>query len=160
MRVKSDLSDFQVFEDAVIVDWRQCLSEPDGSYDHFEWAIGTDEGESDIFGFEDVGMNAQVHRNGINLDQFEDYFITLRAWKLDGDYTEQCVKAHALKGQSCVHHRLLVGDGFVTMTKGESIRNFFEHAEEAEEEDVRHLPFMAVYIFNSDRHKYGVHYWC
>jgi len=125
----------EVFEDAVIVDWRQCLSEPDGSYDHFEWAIGTDEGESDIFGFEDVGMNAQVHRNGINLDQFEDYFITLRAWKLDGDYTEQCVKAHALKGQSCVHHRLLVGDGFVTMTKGESIRNFFEHAEEAEEED-------------------------
>ncbi|KAG2553542.1 hypothetical protein PVAP13_9KG533000 [Panicum virgatum] len=125
----------EVFEDAVIVDWRQCLSEPDGSYDHFEWAIGTDEGESDILGFEDVGMNAQVHRNGINLDQFEDYFITLRAWRLDGDYTELCVKAHALKGQSCVHHRLLVGDGFVTMTKGESIRNFFEHAEEAEEED-------------------------
>ncbi|RCV45756.1 hypothetical protein SETIT_9G478700v2 [Setaria italica] len=125
----------EVFEDAVIVDWRQCLSEPDGSYHHFEWAIGTDEGESDIFGFEDVGMNAQVHRNGINLDQFEDYFITLRAWRLDGHYTELCVKAHALKGQSCVHHRLVVGDGFVTMTKGESIRNFFEHAEEAEEED-------------------------
>ncbi|CAN6320798.1 unnamed protein product [Urochloa humidicola] len=125
----------EVFEDEVIVDWRQCLSEPDGSYHHFEWAIGTDEGESDIFGFEDVGMDAQVHRNGINLDQFEDYFITLRAWKLDGQYTELCVKAHALKGQSCVHHRLVVGDGFVTMTKGESIRNFFEHAEEAEEED-------------------------
>ncbi|KAF8718532.1 hypothetical protein HU200_025307 [Digitaria exilis] len=125
----------EVFEDAVIVDWRHCLSEPDGSYHHFEWAIGTDEGESDIFGFEDVGLNAQVHRNGINLDQFEDYFITLRAWRLDGHYTELCVKAHALKGQSCVHHRLIVGDGFVTMTKGESIRNFFEHAEEAEEED-------------------------
>jgi hypothetical protein len=29
-----------------------------------------------------------------------------------------------------------VGDGFVTITKGESIRSFFEHAEEAEEEDV------------------------
>nr|CAB3496564.1 unnamed protein product [Digitaria exilis] len=125
----------KVFEDAIIVDWRHCLSEPDGSYHHFEWAIGTDEGESDIFGFEDVGLNAQVHRNGINLDQFEDYFITLRAWRLDGHYTELCVKAHALKGQSCVHHRLIVGDGFVTMTKGESIRNFFEHAEEAEEED-------------------------
>ncbi|XP_066396707.1 uncharacterized protein [Miscanthus floridulus] len=125
----------EVFEDAVVVDWRQCLSEPDESYDHFEWAIGTDEGESDIFGFENVGMNAQVHRNGIDLDQFEDYFITLRAWRLDGQCTELCVKAHALKGQSCVHHRLVVGDGFVTMTKGESIRNFFEHAEEAEEED-------------------------
>ncbi|KAG2563295.1 hypothetical protein PVAP13_8KG314226 [Panicum virgatum] len=125
----------EVFEDAVIVDWRQCLSEPDGSYHHFEWAIGTDEGESDIFGFEDVGLNARVQRNGINLDQFEDYFITLRACRFDGQYTELCVKAHALKGQSCVHHRLVVGDGFVTMTKGESIRNFFEHAEEAEEED-------------------------
>ncbi|KAL6648511.1 hypothetical protein ACP70R_012735 [Stipagrostis hirtigluma subsp. patula] len=125
----------QVFEDAVIVDWRQSLSEADGSYHHFEWAIGTDEGESDVFGFEDVGMNAQVHRNGINLDQFEDYFITLRAWKLDGNYTELCVKAHALKGQSCVHHRLVVGDGFVTITKGENIRSFFEHAEEAEEDD-------------------------
>ncbi|XP_062210479.1 uncharacterized protein LOC133911978 [Phragmites australis] len=125
----------EVFEDAVIVDWRQSLSWADGSYHHFEWAIGTDEGESDVFGFEDVGMNSQVHRNGINLDQFEDYFITLRAWRLDGHYTELCVKAHALKGQSCVHHRLVVGDGFVTITKGESIRSFFEHAEEAEEED-------------------------
>jgi hypothetical protein len=138
-----------VFEDAVIVDWRQCLSEPDESYDHFEWAIGTDEGESDIFGFENVGMNAQVHRNGIDLDQFEDYFITLRAWRLDGQFTELCVKAHALKGQSCVHHRLVVGDGFVTMTKGESIRSFFEHAEEAEEEDVCYLsPAIYGYIFN------------
>ncbi|EAY89109.1 hypothetical protein OsI_10597 [Oryza sativa Indica Group] len=130
-------TDFQceVFEDAVIIDWRQTLSEADGSYHHFEWAIGTDEGQSDVFGFEDVGMNVQVHRDGINLDQFEDYFITLRAWKLDGTYTELCVKAHALKGQSCVHHRLVVGNGFVTITKGESIRSFFEHAEEAEEED-------------------------
>ncbi|KAG8096884.1 hypothetical protein GUJ93_ZPchr0013g36684 [Zizania palustris] len=130
-------TDFQceVFEDAVIIDWRQTLSEADGSYHHFEWAIGTDEGQSDVFGFEDVGMNAQVHRDGINLDQFEDYFITLRTWRLDGRYTELCVKAHALKGQSCVHHRLVVGDGFVTITKGESIRSFFEHAEEAEEED-------------------------
>uniref|UniRef100_A0A0D9VRG6 Uncharacterized protein n=1 Tax=Leersia perrieri TaxID=77586 RepID=A0A0D9VRG6_9ORYZ len=130
-------TDFQceLFEDAVIIDWRQTLSEADGSYHHFEWAIGTDEGQSDVFGFEDVGMNAQVHRDGINLDQFEDYFITLRAWRLDGSHTEMCVKAHALKGQSCVHHRLVVGSGFVTITKGESIRSFFEHAEEAEEED-------------------------
>jgi hypothetical protein len=49
-----------------------------------------------------------------------------------------------------VHHRLVVGDGFVTMTKGESIRNFFEHAEEAEEEDVRHLPFMATSLTEID----------
>ncbi|XP_008660362.1 uncharacterized protein [Zea mays] len=100
----------EVFEDAVVIDWHQCLSEPDESYDHFEWAIGTDEGESDIFGFENVGMNAQVHRNGIDLDQFEDYFITLRAWRLDGQCTELCVKAHALKGQSCAHHRLVEDD--------------------------------------------------
>jgi hypothetical protein len=137
-----------VFEDVVIVDWSQYLSEEGVSYDHFEWAIGTDEGESDVFGFEDVGMNAQVHRSGINLDEFEDYFITLRAWRLDGHYNEFCVKAHALKGQSCVHHRLVVGDGFMTITKGESIRSFFEHAEEAEEEDVRQLPSWWHISFN------------
>lgn len=125
----------EVFEDAVMVDWRQSLSVKDGSYHHFEWAIGTDEGQSDVFGFENVGMKTQVHRSGIDLDQYEDYFITLRAWKLDGRYTELCVKAHALKGQSCVHHRLVVGDGFVAITKGEGIRSLFEHAEEAEEED-------------------------
>ncbi|XP_062200407.1 uncharacterized protein LOC133903072 [Phragmites australis] len=125
----------EVFEDAVVVDWQQSLLEQDGSYHHFEWAVGTDEGKSDILDFEDVGMNGQVHRNGIDLDQFEDYFVTLRAWRLDGRCTEFCVKAHALKGQSCVHRRLIVGDGFVTITKGESIRSFFEHAEEAEEED-------------------------
>ncbi|CAN6324389.1 unnamed protein product [Urochloa humidicola] len=125
----------EVFEDAVLVDWHQSLSEQDGNYHHFEWAIGTDEGKSDILGFEDVGMRWQVHRKGLDLDQFEDYFVTLKACKQDGRCTEFCVKAHALKGQSCVHRRLIVGDGFVTITKGESIRSFFEHAEEAEEED-------------------------
>lgn len=125
----------EVFEDAVLVDWQQSLLEQDGIYHHFEWAIGTDEGKSDIMNFENVGMNGQVHRKGIDLYQFEDYFVTLRAWRLDGRCTELCVKAHALKGQSCVHRRLIVGDGFVTITKGESIRSFFEYAEEAEEED-------------------------
>ncbi|WVZ57877.1 hypothetical protein U9M48_008212 [Paspalum notatum var. saurae] len=125
----------EVFEDAVLVDWQQSLLEQEGIYHHFEWAIGTDEGKSDIINFENVGMNGQVHKKGIDLDQFEDYFVTLRAWRLDGRCTELCVKAHALKGQSCVHRRLIVGDGFVTITKGESIRSFFEYAEEAEEED-------------------------
>jgi hypothetical protein len=127
----------QVFEDAVLVDWHQSILEQDGNYHHFEWAIGTDEGKSDILNFENVGMNEQVHRKGLDLDQFEDYFVTLRACRPDGHCTEFCVKAHALKGQSCVHRRLIVGDGFVTITKGESIRSFFEYAEEAEEEDVR-----------------------
>ncbi|XP_074373353.1 uncharacterized protein LOC141713709 [Apium graveolens] len=54
---------------------------------------------------------------------------------MDGRCTELYVKAHALKGQQCVHCRLVVGDGFVTITTGESIRRFFEHAEEAEEEE-------------------------
>ncbi|KAL5229746.1 hypothetical protein ABZP36_028522 [Zizania latifolia] len=125
----------EVFEDAVLIDWRQSFMDQDRSYHRFEWAIGTNEGKSDILEFEDVGMDWQVHRKGLDLDQFEDYFVTLRAWRLDGRCTEFCVKAHALKGQSCVHRRLIVGDGFVTITKGESIRSFFEHAEEAEEED-------------------------
>ncbi|CAL4940944.1 unnamed protein product [Urochloa decumbens] len=125
----------EVFEDAVLVDWHQSLSEQDGNYHHFEWAIGTDEGKSDILKFENVGLSEQVHRKGLDLDQFEDYFVTLRVYKSDGRCTDFCVKAHALKGQSCVHRRLIVGDGFVTITKGESIRSFFEHAEEAEEED-------------------------
>lgn len=107
-----------------------------GTYHHFEWAVGTGEGKSDILDFEDVGMNGKVQVNGLDLGGLSACFITLRAWKLDGRYTELCVKAHALKGQSCVHRRLIVGDGFVTITKGESIRRFFEHAEEAEEEEV------------------------
>jgi hypothetical protein len=126
----------QVFEDAVLVDWHQSFLEQGEIYSRFELAIGTDEGKSDILNFEDVGMNGQVHRKGLDLDQFEDYFITLKACRPDGRCSELCVKAHALKGQSCVHRRLIVGDGFVTITKGESIRSFFEHAEEAEEEDV------------------------
>ncbi|XP_015697368.1 uncharacterized protein LOC102707710 isoform X2 [Oryza brachyantha] len=125
----------EVFEDAVLVDWRQSFLDHDRSYNRFEWAIGTDEGKSDILGFENVGMNRQVHRKGLDLDQFEDYFVTLKASSPDGSSRQFCVKAHALKGQSCVHRRLIVGDGFVTITEGESIESFFEHAEEAEEED-------------------------
>ena len=107
-----------------------------GTYHHFEWAIGTGEGKSDILEFEDVGMNRKVQVNGLDLGGLSACFITLRAWKLDGRCTELCVKAHALNGQPCVHRRLVIGDGFVTITKGESIRKFFEHAEEAEEEEV------------------------
>ncbi|GJN27792.1 hypothetical protein PR202_gb15843 [Eleusine coracana subsp. coracana] len=126
-----------VFEDGIIVDWSQCLSEADGSFHHFEWAVGTNEGESDIFGFEDVGMNARVHKTGINLLQFENYYITLRTCRPDGRCTEYCVKAHVLKGKSCVHlqHTLVVSDGFVTITNGESMKSFFERAEKVEAED-------------------------
>uniref|UniRef100_A0A0E0EV61 Uncharacterized protein n=1 Tax=Oryza meridionalis TaxID=40149 RepID=A0A0E0EV61_9ORYZ len=125
----------EVFEDAVLVDCRQSFLDQDKSYNRFEFAVGTEKGKSDILGFEAVGMNGQVHRKGLDLDQFEDYFVTLRAHYADNKNTDFYVKAHALKGQSCVHRRLIVGDGFVTITKGESIQSFFEHAEEAEEED-------------------------
>ncbi|OAY75653.1 hypothetical protein ACMD2_11295 [Ananas comosus] len=126
---------YEVSEDTVRADWHQCFPDTVGIYHHFEWAIGTAEGKCDILDFEDVGMNGDVEISGLDLGGLSACFITLRAWKLDGRYTELRVKAHALKGQPCVHRRMIVGDGFVTITKGESIRRFFEHAEEAEEED-------------------------
>jgi hypothetical protein len=150
-----------VFEDGIIVDWTQCLSsEADGTFHRFEWAIGTQEGESDISAFEDAGMNARVHKTGINLAQFESYFITLRAWRSDDRCTEYCVKAHVSKGKSsCVHlpqHALVVGGGYVTITNGGSMKGFFERAEKVEEEDVRHLPFTVayIYVFNLDIYIY------
>lgn len=81
-------------------------------------------------------MNRCVQVNGLDLCGLSACFITLRAWKLDGRCAELTVKAHALKGQRCVHCRLIVGEGYVTIMKGESIRRFFEHAEEAEEDEV------------------------
>ncbi|URE07425.1 hypothetical protein MUK42_20178, partial [Musa troglodytarum] len=126
---------YEVSEDTVQADWYQSFTDMAGTYHHFEWAIGTGEGQTDILDFNDVGMNGKVEVTGLNLGGLGACFITLRAWKLDGRYTELCVKAHALKGQHCVHRRLKVGDGFVTITEGENIRRFFEHAEEAEEEE-------------------------
>lgn len=81
-------------------------------------------------------MSGRVEVNGLDLSDLNACYITLRAWRLDGRCNELCVKAHALRGQQCVHCRLVVGDGFVTITSGESITRFFEHAEEAEEEEV------------------------
>ncbi|XP_010257520.1 PREDICTED: uncharacterized protein LOC104597588 isoform X2 [Nelumbo nucifera] len=126
---------YEVSDDTVHADWHQSFIDNVGTYHHFEWALGTGEGKSDILEFEDVGMNGSVQVNGLDLGGLNSCFITVRAWKLDGRCTELSVKAHALKGQPCVHRRLVVGDGFVTITKGESIRRFFEHAEEAEEEE-------------------------
>ncbi|KAI0524831.1 hypothetical protein KFK09_004219 [Dendrobium nobile] len=125
---------YEVSEDSVIVDWQHSFTDT-STYHHFEWAIGTAEGKSDILDFEDVGMNGKVEVKGLDLSSFSSCFITLRAWKLDGRCTELSVKAHALNGQTCVHRRLVVGDGFVTITKGDSIKCFFEHAEEVEEEE-------------------------
>ncbi|XP_027365784.1 uncharacterized protein DDB_G0283697-like isoform X2 [Abrus precatorius] len=126
---------YEVSIDSIQADWRQTFGDAVGSYHHFEWAVGTTEGKSDILEFENVGMNGCVQVSGLDLGGLSACFITLRAWKQDGRCTELSVKAHALKGQRCVHCRLFVGDGYVTITKGESMRRSFEHAEEAEEED-------------------------
>ncbi|GAV63978.1 hypothetical protein CFOL_v3_07496 [Cephalotus follicularis] len=126
---------YEVSHDSVQADWCQNFADTVGAYHHFEWAVGTAEGKSDILEFENVGMNGSVQVNGLDLGDLGACFITLRAWKLDGRCTELAVKAHALKGQQCVHCRLVVGDGFLTITRGENIRRFFEHAEEAEEEE-------------------------
>ncbi|KAJ9558928.1 hypothetical protein OSB04_013542 [Centaurea solstitialis] len=109
---------YEVTLDTIQADWHQNYADSTGIYQHYEWAVGTGEGKSDILEFENVGLNAGF-----------------KAWRFDGRCNEVSVKAHALKGQQCVHCRLVVGDGFVTITRGESIRRFFEHAEEAEEEE-------------------------
>lgn len=140
----------QVSDGTVQADWRHTFADTVGTYHHFEWAVGTGEGKSDILEFENVGMNGSVKVNGLDLGGLTACFITLRAWKLDGRCTELSVKAHALKGQQCVHCRLIVGDGYVTITRGESIRRFFEHAEEAEEEEVVQIP-NAYYLMLSSK---------
>lgn len=86
--------------------------------------------------FENVGLSGKVQVKGLDLRGVNSCYITLRAWRTDGRCTELCVKANALKGQDCVHCRLAVGDNIVTITRGENIREFFEHAEDAEEEEV------------------------
>ncbi|CAM8927369.1 unnamed protein product [Rhodiola kirilowii] len=126
---------YEVSDDSIQADWRQAFMDSSGTYHHFEWAVGTGEGKSDILEFENVGLNKFVNVDGLDLGGLSACYITLRAWKQDGRCTELSVKAHGLKGQECVHSRLVVGDGFVSITKGESIRRFFEHAEEAEEEE-------------------------
>ncbi|KAL3533974.1 hypothetical protein ACH5RR_007495 [Cinchona calisaya] len=126
---------YEVSHDTVQADWHQTFVETFGTYHHFEWAVGTGEGKSDILEFENVGLSGRVQVKGLDLSGLNSCYITLRAWKMDGRCTELSVKAYALKGQQCVHCRLVVGDGFVTITRGESIRRFFEHAEEAEEEE-------------------------
>lgn len=126
---------YEVSHDTVQADWHQTFMDNFGTYHHFEWAFGTGEGKSDILEFENVGLSGTVRVDGLDLGGLNSCYITVRAWKLDGRCTELSVKAHALKGQQCVHCRLVVGDGFVTITTGESIRRFFEHAEEAEEEE-------------------------
>ncbi|XP_075511364.1 uncharacterized protein LOC142547135 [Primulina tabacum] len=126
---------YEVSFDTIQADWHQTFLDSFGAFHHFEWAIGTGEGKSDILEFENVGLSGKVQVTGLDLSGLNACYITLRAWKKDGRYNELCVKAHALHGQQCVHCRLVVGDGFVTIKRGESIRRFFEHAEEAEEEE-------------------------
>ncbi|KAI3683646.1 hypothetical protein L1987_84157 [Smallanthus sonchifolius] len=126
---------YEVTLDTIQADWHQNYAALAGTHKHYEWAVGTGEGKSDILDFENVGSHLRVKVNGLDLTGLNSCYITLRAWRMDGRCNEISVKAHALKGQHCVHGRLVVGDGFVTITRGESIRRFFEHAEEAEEEE-------------------------
>ncbi|GJU32860.1 hypothetical protein Tco_1176449 [Tanacetum coccineum] len=126
---------YEVTRDTIQVDWHQMYADSAGIYHHYEWGVGTGEGKSDIREFENVGLKVRAQVKGLDLAGLNACYITLRAWKKDGRCNEQSVKAHALKGQQCVHCRLVVGDSFVTITRGEGMREFFEHAEEAEEEE-------------------------
>ncbi|ESQ52920.1 hypothetical protein EUTSA_v10016161mg [Eutrema salsugineum] len=125
---------YEVDIDSVRADWSQYFTQNAG-YHHFEWAIGTEEGESDILEFKCVGNDGSAQVNGLDLRGLHECYITLRAFKKNGRSSEISVKAHALRGQQCVHSKLVVGDGFVSIKRGECIRMFFEHAEEAEEEE-------------------------
>ncbi|XP_048609273.1 uncharacterized protein LOC106450639 isoform X1 [Brassica napus] len=125
---------YQVGVDSVRADWSQYFTENAG-YHQFEWAIGTDKGESDILDFRRVGSNRSAQVSGLNLHGLKECYITLRAFKKNGRSSEVSVKAHALGCQQCVHSRLVVGDGFVSIRRGKCIRMFFEHAEEVEEEE-------------------------
>ncbi|KAL1206904.1 hypothetical protein V5N11_001918 [Cardamine amara subsp. amara] len=125
---------YEVDIDSVRADWSQYFSETAG-YHQFEWAIGTGEGESDILEFKYVGNARSAQVNGLDLRGLHECYITLRAFRKNGRSSKISVKAHALRGQQCVHSRLEVGEGFVSIKRGECIRMFFEHGEEAEEEE-------------------------
>lgn len=131
----TDFFQYEVSNDTIRADWHQLLIDSVGTYHHLEWAVGSGKGKSDILEFENVGMKGSVQVNGLDLGGLNACYITLRAWRRDGRCTEFYVKAHALKGRQCVHCRLEVGDGYVKVTCGESIKRFFEHAEEVEEEE-------------------------
>lgn len=159
------LSCVQVSHDTIVADWHQAFIDTFGAYHHFEWAVGTGEGKCDILDYENVGLSGRVQVSGLDLSGFNACYIMLRAWKLDGRCTELSVKAHALKGQQCVHCRLVVGDGFVTITRGENIRRFFEHAEEAEEEEVvkfvrliNHASVFTMFVYHCNLGCYDILY--
>ncbi|KAJ3674085.1 hypothetical protein LUZ60_006077 [Juncus effusus] len=127
---------YEVSDTSVEADWADFFaSSSSGKYHHFDFGVGTSEGKSDVLEFSNVGLTTSVHKSDLNLSNHASLYIGLRAWRNDGKCNEYCVKAHAMKGELCVHRRLVVGDGIVGITKGEGMRRFFEHAEEAEEED-------------------------
>lgn len=120
-------------------EWHQSFTDGIRSFCRFEWSVGTGEGKSDVMDFKDVGMDESAVVHGLDLRNIDVCYITLRAWKENGKYREFFVKAHALKGKQCIHRRLMFGDKLVSITTGGSISDFFEQAEEVEDEEVLFL---------------------
>ena len=94
--------------------------------------------------FKNVGLTKTAQVKGLDLSGLDACYITVRAWKIDEDCTELSIKAHTLKGRESVYCQLVVGDGFVTVTEGESIRKFFKRADEVVKEVTR--VYKACYI--------------
>ncbi|KAL1814217.1 hypothetical protein ACET3Z_024282 [Daucus carota] len=126
---------FEISHDTVKADWSREFIDTEGCYHHFEWGIGTEEGKSDILVFKNVGLTKTAQVKGLDLSGLDACYITVRAWKIDEDCTELSIKAHTLEGRESVYCQLVVGDGFVTVTEGESIRKFFKRADEVVKED-------------------------
>ncbi|KAG2332250.1 hypothetical protein Bca52824_003430 [Brassica carinata] len=125
---------YEVGIDSVRADWSQYFTENDG-YQYIEWAIGTEEWETDILKYKYVGNDGSAQVSDLDLRGLHQCYITVRAFKDTGRCSEISVKAHALRGQQCVHSWLVAGDGFVSVKRGECIRMLFEHAEEVEEQE-------------------------
>ncbi|KAJ4906622.1 Uncharacterized protein Rs2_10280 [Raphanus sativus] len=127
---------YEVGIDYVRADWSQYFRENDG-YQYIEWAIGTEEWETDILKYQYVGNDGSGQVNGLDLRGLRQCYITVRAFKDNGRSSEISVKAHALRGlkQQCVHSWFVAGDGFFSVKRGDCIRVLFEHAEDVEEQE-------------------------
>ena len=65
----------QVSNTSVQANWTECFGgDLESTYQHFEWGLGSTEGNSDILGFEDVGLSEGARVDGLDLANISFFY--------------------------------------------------------------------------------------
>jgi len=79
--------DFSASSNTIEANW--AASDSDTGIGHYEYAIGTTSGGTNVVNWTTIGTNTSLSKNGLTLTHNSVYYVTIRAYNAAGLFTDQ-----------------------------------------------------------------------